>query len=140
MASFHGEERQLIEDQRKSRVYTCRNPKRHIPPINLVLWRKIITIHFFVLALYLQLWSMSEMKFQILYSVTGKCFVFFLMLLYGPLLLSKGDFIAKYVSRVVFKGRKFGGARHIWGDPCSNNTKPNPTILLDKSVSNLFIQ
>ena len=53
----------LIEDKRIDkvhRVHTRRNPKRHIPPVSLLLWRKMVTVRCFVWALGLQLWSVSE--------------------------------------------------------------------------------
>ena len=53
----------LIEDKRKDevhRAYTCRNPKRHIPLVSLLLWREMVTVCSFVWALGLRLWSGSE--------------------------------------------------------------------------------
>ena len=35
----------LTEDKRKDkahRTYICQNPKRHIPPVSLLLWRKMV--------------------------------------------------------------------------------------------------
>ena len=59
----------LIEDKRKDkehRVYTRWNPIRHIPPVSLMLWRKMVTVCCFVWALGLRLWSVSETKFRVL--------------------------------------------------------------------------
>jgi len=41
-------------------VSTDQNPKRHIPLVSLLLWRKIVAVHPFVGALGLRLWSVSE--------------------------------------------------------------------------------
>ena len=65
MVSLDEEDKQpdLIEDKRKDkahRAHTRRNPKRRIPPVSLLLWRKMVTVHCFVWALGLQLWSGSE--------------------------------------------------------------------------------
>ena len=52
----------LIKDKRKDkahRAHTCQNPKRHIPPVNLLLWHKMVTVRCFVWALGLRLWSVS---------------------------------------------------------------------------------
>ena len=68
------------------RAYTCRNPKRHIPPVSLLLWHKVVTMRCFVWALGLRLWSGSEAVrlkleflaiFKNLYLATCKCFVEF---------------------------------------------------------------
>jgi len=40
----------------------------------------------------------------------------------GLILFHKGDFILKYVSRVVFKGGILGGTRQFWGNPYLNST------------------
>ena len=54
----------LIEDKRKDkahREYTRQNPKRHIPPVSLLLlWHKMVTMRYFISALGLRLWSDSE--------------------------------------------------------------------------------
>ena len=53
----------LIEDKRKDkahRAYTCWNPKKHIPPVSLLLWHKMVTVRCFVWTLGLRLWSVSE--------------------------------------------------------------------------------
>ena len=82
MVSLHEEERR----DKAQRTYTRRNPKRHIPLINLLLWRKMVAMRCFVWPLALQLWSVSEavrLKFEfwqflkILYPATCKCFVAF---------------------------------------------------------------
>ena len=42
----------LTEDKRKDKVqraHTCRNPKGHIPLVSLLLWRKMVAVHCFVL-------------------------------------------------------------------------------------------
>ena len=52
----------LIEDKRKDkaqRANTRRNPKRHIPLVSLLLWRKMVAVRCFVWALGLRLWSVS---------------------------------------------------------------------------------
>jgi len=61
---------------------SLQNPKRHIPPVSLLLWRKITAIHCFVLALGLQLWSVRQWDKilifgdfkKILYLATSKRF------------------------------------------------------------------
>ena len=93
----------LIEDERRDktqRTYTCRNPKRHIPLVSLLLWRNMVAMRYFVWPLALRLWSVSEavrLKFEfwqflkILYPTTCKCFVAF-DALYGLVLFLKSDF------------------------------------------------
>ena len=53
------------EDKRKDKADTCQNPKRHIPPVGLLLWRKMVTVCCFVWALGLRLWSGSETKIRV---------------------------------------------------------------------------
>ena len=51
MVSLDKEDNSLIEDERKGkaqRAYTPRNPKRHIPLVSLLLWRKMVTVYCFV--------------------------------------------------------------------------------------------
>ena len=79
----------LIEDERRDKAqwtYTRRNPKKPIPPVSLLLWRKIVAVCRFVWPLALQLWSVSEavrLKFEfwrffkILHPATCKYFVAF---------------------------------------------------------------
>jgi len=50
------------------------------------------------------------------------------------ILFRKGDFILKYVSRVVFKGGILGGTRQFWGNLYLNST----TVLFDNVVGLLF--
>ena len=95
-------------------AYTRRNPKRHIPPVSLLLCRKIVAVNYFVWALGLRLWSVrqagrqavrqwgSELDeilsfgnfFKSLYPVTTKWFrdSKVLLILDGLTLLRKGDF------------------------------------------------
>jgi len=42
------------------RPHTCRNPKRHISLVSLLLWHKIVALRCFVWCLGLQMWSGSE--------------------------------------------------------------------------------
>ena len=52
-----------MEDERNNeaqRPLTHQNPKRHIPLVSLLLWRKIMAVHPFVWALGLRLGSVSE--------------------------------------------------------------------------------
>ena len=77
----------LTEDKRSKdkthRAYTHQNPKRHIPPVSLLLWRKMVTMRCFVWALGLRLWSVSETKFRVLmikknlYPAASKRFLVF---------------------------------------------------------------
>ena len=96
----------LIEDKRKDKVqraHTRRNPKRHIPLVSLLLWRKMVAVRCFVWALGLRLWSVSEavsLKFEFwrfkknLHPATCKRFVVFnaVYVLYRLVLFRKGDF------------------------------------------------
>ena len=53
----------LIEDKRKDkaqREHTHWKPKRHIPLVNLLLWHKMVAVHYFVWPLGLQPWSVSK--------------------------------------------------------------------------------
>jgi len=53
----------LMEDKGKykaRREYARWNPKRHIPPVSLLLWHEIVTVHCFVWPLGLRPWSLSE--------------------------------------------------------------------------------
>ena len=53
----------LIEDKRKDkaqRAYTHLHPKRHIPLVSLLLWRKMVVVCCFVWPLALRLWLSSE--------------------------------------------------------------------------------
>ena len=53
----------LIEDKRNNkaqRPHTCRNPKRHISLVSLLLCIKIVSIRCFLWALHLQMWAASE--------------------------------------------------------------------------------
>ena len=68
MVSLDEEDKQPIEDKRKDkahRAYTRRNPKKHIPPVSLLLWHKMVTVRCFVWALGLRLWSVSEVVRQL---------------------------------------------------------------------------
>ena len=65
MVSLDEEDKQpvVIEDKRKDkaqRTHTRWNPKRHIPLVSLLLWRKIVAMHCFVWPLGLRLWSVSQ--------------------------------------------------------------------------------
>ena len=107
----------LIEDKRKDKVhkaYTCWNPKRHIPPVSLLLWSKMVTVRCFVQALACDCGqAVSEavrlnLEFKKkLYLAT--CFVVFYVL-YGLVLFRKGDFCRINVCRMIFKGRILGSA------------------------------
>jgi len=62
MVSLH-EEEEPNEDKRNNEVQwpkTHRNPKRHIPLVNLLLWHKIVAVQCFVWRLGLRMWSGSE--------------------------------------------------------------------------------
>ena len=53
----------LIEDKRNSKAQKLdihRNYKRHISPVSLLLWCKMVVAHCFVWPLALQLWSGSK--------------------------------------------------------------------------------
>jgi len=50
----------------------------------------------------------------------------------GLILFRKGDFVPKYVSRVVFKDGILGGARQFRGNPYLNST----TVLFDNFYNN----
>jgi len=64
MVSLHEEEEEpTMEDKRNNeaqRPLTRRNPKRYIPLVGLLLWRKLVAVHPFVWTLGLQLWLVSE--------------------------------------------------------------------------------
>ena len=61
MVSLTEEERRsVIEDKRKSKAQkadTRRNPKRHMSPVSLILWQKMVAVRCFVWPLALRLWS-----------------------------------------------------------------------------------
>jgi len=53
----------LLKDERKymmQREHTCRNPKRHISLVSLLLWHKMVVVHCFVWGLCLRLWSVRQ--------------------------------------------------------------------------------
>ena len=97
----------LIEDKRKDkaqRAHTHRNPKKHIPLVSLLLWRKMVAVYCFVWPLGLRLWSRSQavsLKFKFFLQFLEFCIrppvsvLLYLMLfyaLYGLVLFRKGDF------------------------------------------------
>ena len=94
----------LIEDKRKDEAHmahTRRNPKRHIPLVSLLLWRKMVTVRCFAWALGLRLWSVSETKFRVLTAflkfyilppVSVFLFLTLHLMLDGLILFRKGDF------------------------------------------------
>jgi len=90
----------LIKHQWKAkahRAYTYRNPKRHIPPVSLLLWHNVMAMHCFISALGLRLWSVrrnftfSE-KFYIQPPVSDFVFLKMYFMLDGLILFHKGDF------------------------------------------------
>jgi len=51
MVSLHEEEENLMEDKETNEVQrplTRQNPKRHIPLVSLLLWRKMVAVRPFV--------------------------------------------------------------------------------------------
>ena len=70
--------------------------------MSLLLWRKMVAVHYFVWPLGLQLWSVRQAVslkfkfwqfFKILYPAIWKCFVYLMFYaLYGLVLFRKGDF------------------------------------------------
>ena len=88
MVSLYEEDKQLIEDERRDkaqRTYTRRNPKRLIPLVSLLLWRKMVAMRCFVWPVSLRLWAVREAvrlifelwRFKKNYPATCKCFVEF---------------------------------------------------------------
>ena len=62
MVLLHDEEESLMEDKRNNEAqgaHTCRNPKRHISLVRLLLC-EMVAAYYFVWALDLQLWLGSE--------------------------------------------------------------------------------
>ena len=57
----------LIEDKGKGKAqkaHTCRNPKRHIPLVSLLLWHEMMAVRCFIWSLALRLWS-DRAKFNL---------------------------------------------------------------------------
>jgi len=96
-----------MEDKSNNEVQRpliCRNPKRHILLVSLLLWRKIVAIRYFVWALGLRLWAVSETKFlsfgnflkvYIRSPVSNFVILKLYLILDGLILLCKGDFCCK---------------------------------------------
>ena len=95
----------LIEDKRKDkaqRAHTRQDPKRHIPLVSLLLWRKMVGVHCFVWPLALRLWSVSQavqnssfgdfLNFYIQPTVSVLLYLMLFYALYRLVLFRKGDF------------------------------------------------
>ena len=123
-----------IEDERRDkaqRTYTGRNPKRHIPLVSLLLWRKMVAVHCFIWPVALRLWSVSgavRLKFEfwqfkkIYISATCKCFVAF-DVLYGLVLFRKGD---------------FGRIKCLWGDIKRRNFERDAKVSLQSLLKRYY--
>ena len=67
MVSWHEEDNHLIEDKRSGKVQKADihwSHKRHIPPVSLLSWCKMVTVHSFVWPLALQLWSVKGERYM----------------------------------------------------------------------------